>query len=579
MTRPCWVDSRIRSSGSSSSDVASSIAPPAFSRRSLLRRSGATVAGLTCADFLGYFSAYGMPGEQKATAMARDATRASEDPHFLVYWYLEGGWCGYDMFNPVNTENNVVKRLDDVSDERYRVLDWGKDDYSIKTHGNIRYGYLAEAGKELFPDMAVVSSMHTGSGHSRDRLKVHMGSYGFKQTEEREPDERSVMQAFAEQYGQEYVLPQLSWHWWLSDGELNEVQYTGRRGYYEQLGPVHAHTIYGGTPNKLRKLLLQMEETAGDEVARTVDEFLGNAHRDILKDENIHAVRSYQNARKIYQQLAKKGRNLNRADILRLFRDDQLREQFQVSPKDELITYRSVNGNKARSKFAPNTNVQAMMSYEMMRNGLSCGFFIESRDVRRFDSHNSRRNLWRGKDKTPVGNKDQTNMMNEDLWTPLAAFVDQLKNTQYKDTDTSLFDHTNIVLTSEFGRSIHGNVDGILKKKITEEKKQSEIGGQDISAHWQVTSVAFLGSNVNGNTQFGRVGEGTLMAIPIMPDGSLDPAFDPITGELKDGQTKHKDSYIPNHGDVYSTALKLSGISPAGKGRNERPAMDFVVRT
>ena len=121
------------------------------------------------------------------------------------------------------------------------------------------------------------------------------------------------MQAFAEEYGQAYALPNLSWHWWLSDGELNEVQYTGRRGYYHGLGPVHAHTIYAGTPAKLRRLLLQMEETAGDAVASKVDLFLQNAHREILKDENVHAVRSYQSARRIYLQLSAKGRRLDRS--------------------------------------------------------------------------------------------------------------------------------------------------------------------------------------------------------------------------------------------------------------------------
>ena len=48
-----------------------------------------------------------------------------------------------------------------------------------------------------------------------------MGDYKFRQTDERQPDERSVMQAFAEAYGQPYAAPNLSWHWWLSDGELN----------------------------------------------------------------------------------------------------------------------------------------------------------------------------------------------------------------------------------------------------------------------------------------------------------------------------------------------------------------------
>ncbi|MDZ4850282.1 MAG: DUF1501 domain-containing protein [Pirellulaceae bacterium] len=548
--------------------------PPHASRRRFLQRSVRSIAALTCGDFLSHFVTYGLAEESKTARMASDATKASENPRFLVYWYLEGGWCGYDMFNPVNTENNVLRRLDRVSDERYRVLDWGKDDHSIKTHGNIRCGYLAEEGKDLFQNMAVVSSMHTGSGHSRDRLKIHMGEYAIKQSDERGEDERSVMQAFAEVYGQPCVLPSLSWHWWLSDGELNEVQYTGKRGYYHALGPAHAHTIYAGTPDKLRRLLLRMEETSGDAVAATVEQFLQNAHTEILSDDNIAAVRSYHSARNIYLELASRGRQLERSQLSQFFKDPTLREKFGVTPADELITYRSVNGNKARSKFSPATNVQAMMSFEMMRAGLSCAFFIESRDVRRFDSHNSRKNLW-DKEK-PIGNRDQTEMMKEDLWDPLHAFVDALKNTEYRDTQSSMFDHTNIVLTSEFGRSIHGSVEGILEKDIAEEEKQSQIGGQDISAHWQVTSCAFLGGHVHGNSQYGRVGEATLMAIPIMPDGGLDPSYDPVTGKLYLEKSKHPESFIPNHGDVYSTALSLCGIDPKGRGRNERPAMSFI---
>lgn len=574
----CELDSQIQMAAACSQDP-NCPAPPGLLRRSFFRNALAGISGLTCADFLSYFAAHGMPEDPRADQLAADATRASRNPHFLVYWYLEGGWCGYDMFNPVNTENNVLHRLENISDERYRVLNWGEDDRSISTHGNIRHGYLADAGVDLLPDMAVVSSMQTGSGHSRDRLKVHMGHYDLKQSEERRDDERSVMQAFAEHYGQEFVLPNLSWHWWLSDGELNEAQYTGRRGYFHGLGPSHAHTIYAGTPAKLRKLLLQIQQTAGDAVASKVDQFLNHAHGEILKDSNIHAVRSYHSARKIYQQLAEKGRRLERSDLMQLFRDQELKEKFGVRATDELITYRSVNGNKARSKFSPNTNVQAMMAFEMLRAGLSCAFFIESRDVRRFDSHNSRKNLWRGKEKLPVGNKDQTDMMNEDLWNPLRVFVNQLKNTEFADSGNSLYEYTNIVVTSEFGRSIHGNVDGILKKKISEEKKLSEIGGQDISAHWQVTSCAFLGGNVQGDRQYGRVGETTLMAIPILPDGSLDPAYDPTTGELRPEQQKSDHSFIPNHGDVYSTALLLSGIDPAGKGRNNRPPMRFVSPT
>ena len=100
-----------------------------------------------------------------------------------------------------------------------------------------------------------------------------------------------------------------------------------------------------------------VEESSGDEVARKVDSFLQNAHSEILKDDNINAVRSYHSARQIYQQLAARGRSLDRQQLLNLFKDPALREAFGVKESDELITYRSVNGNKARSKFSPNTNV------------------------------------------------------------------------------------------------------------------------------------------------------------------------------------------------------------------------------
>jgi Protein of unknown function (DUF1501) len=571
MSQPCQVDETIQQV------KPDAVLRPPWPRRRFLKSLVATTAGLSCADFLSHFAAYGMPSEDKTSRLAKEVAQAHPDPHFLVYWYLEGGWCGYDMFNPVLTDNNVLHRLERISDERYRVLKWGEAGYGIETEGNIRFGYLAAPGRELFKDMAVLSSMHTGSGHSHDRLLVHMGHYRLKQTEERQDDERSVMQAFAEVYGQPYILPNLSWHWWLSDGELNEVQYTGRRGYYHALGPPYAHTIYAGTPAKLKTMLLRMAEEGDDRIGRRVEAFLDNAHREFLQDDNMAAVKSYHSARQLYQEMAARGRTLDRRQLLGLFEDPALREEFGVKPADELITYRSVNGNKARSKFSPNTNVQALMSYELMRAGLSCAFFVESRDVRRFDSHFSRKRLWK-KDGTPVGMPDQTAMMKDDLWHPLLAFVRRLKSTEYQSSGRSFFDHTTLVVTSEFGRSIHGDVEGILKKKISQEKKEDEIGGQDISAHWKVTSCAFLGGKVKGNSQFGAAGQKTLMAVPILPDGSLDPNYDPLTGELKPGRKPHPDSFIPNHGDVYATALDLSGIDPKGRGRNDRPAMKFIKR-
>jgi len=571
MSSSCQVDPHIQHASPSPLVV------PPLPRRRFLSRLGLTAAGLSCADFLSYFAAYGLPPEDRGARLAQGAAQSNDDRHFLIYWYLEGGWCGYDMFNPVMTSNHVIERLENISQERYRVLHWGDPQYGIHTHGNIRCGFLAEPGKGLFADMAVLSSMHTGSGHSRDRLKVHMGEYNFKQTEERHENERSVMQAFAEVYGQPCVLPNLSWHWWLSDGELNEVQYSGRRGYYHALGPAHAHTIYAGTPAKLRQLLVRIWQEGGDQVARQVHSFLDNAHREILNDDNIGAAQSYHSARQIYLQLAARGQKLDQNLLHSLFNDAGLKEEFGIKPEDELITYRSVNGNKARSKFSPNANVQAMMSYEMMRAGLSCAFFIESRDVRRFDSHFSRKKLWKA-DRSPAGMPDQTEMMKQDLWNPLHAFVRRLKQTEYKNSGKSLFDHSNLVLTSEFGRTLHGEVDGILKKTIDEEKKKAEIGDQDICAHWKVTSCAFLGSKVKGNSQYGTVGENTLVAIPILPDGSLDPNYDSVTGELKPDHEKHPQSFVPSHGDVYATALYLSGIDPKGRGRNERPPLQFIKK-
>ncbi len=570
-TPPCQVDPKITCGESPK-------VPAWLPRRRFLKQAGLGFGALTSADFLRYFRAHGAPRDEQADRLAADAVQANDSGRFLTYWYLEGGWCGYDMFNPVMTDNNVHRRLERISHERYRVLDWGEDDYTIRKHGNIRHGYLANGGRGLMGDMAVLSSMHTGSGHSRDRLKIHMGEYNFRQSEEREEDERSVMQAFAEVYGQAYALPSLSWHWWLSDGELNEVQYRGRRGYFHGLGPVHAHTIYAGTPAKLKRIIEQVQQGSRDEVNRAVEAFLDRSPSAFLSDVNLESVKSYHSAREIYRQLNERGNSIAPNTLKGLFQDRELREAFRVSREDELTTWRSVNGNKARSKFSPNVNVQAMMSFEMMRAGLSCGFFIESRDVRRFDSHFSRKNLWGRDGRKPVGMPDQTRMMAEDLWTPLSAYVERLKATEYRDTGESYFDRTNIVITSEFGRSIHGNVDGILKKNISEQEKTKQIGGQDISAHWKVTSCAFLGGNVNSDSQFGKIGEATLMAIPILPDGTLDPHYDPQTGKLLPEKKQHPQSFIPGHGHVYATALALSGIDPQGRGRNERPPLPFIAR-
>jgi hypothetical protein len=548
-----------------------------INRRTLLGRTAAGVAGLTSADFLRFFLQNGLPYPGRDSVMAAEAARSAPEPRFLIYFYVEGGWESYDMFSPVMTPNHIFQRLDDISKERYRVLNWGKPGYGIYRDGNIRYGYLAEPGKHLFSQMAILSSMHTGSFHSGERLNVHMGSYNLRLQSEREDDERSVMQAFAEAYGQPYVLPNVSWHYWLSDGELNEVQYTGRKGYYHALGPAHAHTIYAGAPSNLRQFLLRMHQTSSDPVNREIQKFLDDTHRHLRSDASLETVKSYNSAREIYLNLASRGLRLDEGMLARLFTDPALRARFGVTPDDELITYRSVNGNKARTKFSPRTNVQAMMTYELMKHGLSCAFFLETRDIRRFDSHFARKGLWDADRRTPRGQPDQTQMMQEDFWKPLNTLVELMKTTPCPGAGgKSLFDVSTIVLTSEFGRTIHGDVDAIKQMKVADDEKQKLIDGQDISQHWKVTSTAFLGGSVRGGAQYGGVGESTLLGIPLMPDGSMDPAFDPNTGELKPGARKSETSFLPNHGDVYATALYLSGLDPKGRGRNDRPPLRFI---
>ena len=154
-----------------------------------------------------------------------------------------------------------------------------------------------------------------------------------------------------------------------------------------------------------------------------------------------------------------------------------------------------------------------------------------------------------------------------------------LKNTEYKQTGKSLYDLTTIVLTSEFGRTIHGEVEAIEKMKIPDAEKKKLIGEQDISQHWPVTSAVFLGGNVKGGYQYGGVGELTLQPIPILPDGSMDPAYNPKTGVLLEGREKNEKSMVPDHGEVYATALSLCGIDPKGKGRNEGRPLSFIHRT
>ena len=128
--------------------------PAAISRRKFLGRSARNVVGaLTCADFLSYFLSHGLPAYGSSeTGRIRDKIAEADKPHYLIYWFMEGGWESYDMFSPVETPNNVINRLDDPSKERYRVLHWGEPGYQIQTQGNIRYGYLGREGQGFIPE-------------------------------------------------------------------------------------------------------------------------------------------------------------------------------------------------------------------------------------------------------------------------------------------------------------------------------------------------------------------------------------------------------------------------------------------
>ena len=63
------------------------------------------------------------------------------------------------------------------------------------------------------------------------------------------------------------------------------------------------------------------------------------------------------------------------------------------------------------------------------------------------------------------------------------------------------------------------------------------------------------------------------MAIPILPDGSLDPNYDPVSGELLPDRQQHPKSFIPNHGDVYATA----GADAAGESQHRHPETVDVI--
>jgi len=550
-------------------------------RRSFV--NGAVAAGaIGVAEWLGIFRKHGVPGTQKDWGIAQARAQEEAEDRFLLYWFVEGGWDSYSMFGPVHTPNNsnisvdingapVLNPSPSWSNQIYRVNNYGNAPYPIpQTVNGIEHGYLAADGQALFPDMTVLSSVKGNLFHSGGRWDMHYGTYGHNLTDTRGDDERTVMQAFAEAKGASFLLPHVSWHRWLADGELDLGQYPPGTGYAENLGPAYAHTIYGRTPRDLRSRLLATGDVATQERRHKIRSFTDNIQARFLRGRDGASVRSFASALEIHKSLADRGGNF---DVTALFQDQNLRDVFNVAPEDELTTATVVNGSPARSMESPHIRCQAMMAYELMRAKISCALWLETRDVRLFDSHRGRRDVLR--DDT---NSDQLRLCKDEIWDPLSTLVAQLKATEMPGVPgTSLWDRTNIVLCSEMSRTIQGDVGDILGDgSKNDQQKFDAILDQDVCQHWHVSSAAILGANVKGGTQFGRVGSSTLDNIPILADGSLDPAFDPATGVKRSGQTQT--GFLVEPGHLYSTALMLGGVDPTNVGRNTLGPLDFVKK-
>ncbi len=550
-----------------------------MNRRGFLSGAARGAGALAAADFFGYWLGGGLDSLSPALAGAvKEHAKEASQPRFLIYWFMEGAWMSYDMFGPVLPSRNDASFSDlprdpsdwgVISEHIYRTKDLAPEDF--RRHGEIFHGPLAEDGRELFGEMAILSSALTGSGHTRDRFKAHYGQYTVDMKARREPDERTVLQAFCEQAGRQYLLPNLNWHRWLSDGELDIAAYPEGTGIYHALGPPWAHIIYPQTPKFTRGLVQQTLAMRNDERNHSVQRFLDQSRRSLLADRNSPELQSFASALDVYKRLVEGGGKS--VESRSMFLDPGLREEFRVSPADEEIHFELINQTLPRSKYTPNINVQAMMMFEMMTKGLSCAGWLENRLVRGFDHHWARKKVLSG---YPF---DQREMMRAELWTPLKTFVRKLKETEYASTGNSFYDYTTIVLSSEFGRTVGGSIDSILANTdLDEEEKREQVLSQDISAHNPVNSCAFLGPRVRGGTQFGWVGQKTFQPIPVHPvTGELDPRYD-RDGNLREGFNEPARGFImPNHGHIYSTALRLAGVDSKGAGRNESPHLPFVM--
>lgn len=550
-----------------------------MNRRGFLTRTAQATGALAAADFFRYSLSGGVDSLSPAlTGAVKEHAKEAFKPRFLVVWFMEGAWMSYDMFGPVVPVRNDSSFSDlprdpndwgTVSEHVYRTKGLSPEDF--RRHGEVFHGPLAEDGRELFGEMAILSSALTGSGHTRDRFKAHYGHYTVDMKAQREPDERTVLQAFCEQAGRPYLLPNLNWHRWLSDGELDIASYPEGTGIYHALGPAWAHIVYPQTPKYTRNLVRQTLAMRDDKRNHSVQRFLEQPRRQLLADRNSPELQSFASALDVYKRLIQGGDE--HVDTRSMFLDAGLREEFQIHPADEEIHFELINQTLPRSKYTPNINVQAMMMFEMMTKGLSCAGWLENRLVRGFDHHWARKKILSG---YPF---DQREMMRRELWTPLKTFVRKLKETEYGETGSSYFDHTTIVLSSEFGRTVGGSIESILENSdLDEAEKRKQILSQDISAHNPVNSCAFLGPAVRAGRQFGWVGQRTFQPIPIHPrTGELDPRYD-RDGNFRAGYTEPSEGFIvPNHGHIYATSLKLAGVDPQGAGRNESPHLPFLL--
>jgi hypothetical protein len=58
----------------------------------------------------------------------------------------------------------------------------------------------------------------------------------------------------------------------------------------------------------------------------------------------------------------------------------------------------------------------------------------------------------------------------------------------------------------------------------------------------------------------------------------MDPAYDALSCDVIPSRTPSELGVVPNHGDIYATALHLSDIDPKGKGRNDRAPLTYIKR-